>query len=389
MTRMTSNSRRYDAVVVGARCAGAATAMLLARAGARVLLVDRQKLGSDTLSTHALMRPAVALLNQWGLLDAVRTSGAPPIRRTTFYYGDETLPIDMAPEGGVDALYAPRRTVLDRVLAEAAAGAGAEMRHQTSLVELTKGRLGRVTGARLKSADGRAFDVQADLVIGADGRNSSVARMTGAEMMVLAEHCTSAVYGHFDGFNPEGYHWMYRPGSSIGLIPTNDGACVFASVPNWAFRSTFGGDALRGFLRTVTGFDPRLAASLLSRAAGTRLVRFPGAPGFIRRSSGPGWALVGDASYFKDPLTAHGITDAFRDAQLLSRAVLGGEAGGLARWQNERDALSMPLFTITDAIASFDWTMDELKAHHIALNKTMRAELEHLEMQRGEAKLAA
>lgn len=378
MPRQNTERSGYDIVVVGARCAGAAAAMLLAHGGARVLLVDRQAAGTDTLSTHALMRPAVALLKKWELLDAVRSSGAPPIRRTVFHYGEESLPIEIKPEGGADALYAPRRTVLDRFLVEAAVKAGTEAMHETRLIELIRGRRGEVSGARLIGQDGAPFDVTADLVIGADGRNSTVAKEVDAETLLQAKHRSSTVYGHFEGLEADGYHWMYRPGASIGQIPTNGSTCVFASVPHHAYKPTFGGDALRGLLHIVARFDARLAAGLLSRAAETRLFRFPGARGFIRRSHGNGWALVGDAGYFKDPLTAHGITDAFRDAELLSRAVLGGRPNSLARYQEERDALSTPLFETTDAIASFAWTMDELKAHHVALNNAMRVELAHI-----------
>ena len=250
--------------------------------------------------------------------------------------------------------------------------------HETRLIELTKGRRGQVAGALIIGRDDALLEVRADLVIGADGRNSTIARTVGAETLVLAEHHSSTVYGHFDGLEADGYHWMYRPGASIGRIPTNGGACVFASVPRQAYKRTFGDDALRGFLHVIARFDNRFAAQLLCKAAETRLCRFPGAHGFMRQAHGRGWALVGDAGYFKDPLTAHGITDAFRDAELLSRAVLDGGENALASFQEERDALSTPLFEATDTIASFDWTMDELKAHHRGLNKAMRTELEHL-----------
>ena len=110
----------YDAVIVGARAAGAATAMLLARAGLRVLVVDRSRYGADTLSTHALMRGGVLQLHRWGLLDRVVDAGTPPIRHTTFHYATTSI-ITIKPSHGVDALYAPRRTLLDPVLVDAAA----------------------------------------------------------------------------------------------------------------------------------------------------------------------------------------------------------------------------------------------------------------------------
>ena len=89
----TSTRRRYNAVVVGARCAGAATAMLLARQGLSVLLVDRDRPGADTLSTLALMRAGVLQLSRWGLLDRVRAAGTPAITSTSFIYGEETITV--------------------------------------------------------------------------------------------------------------------------------------------------------------------------------------------------------------------------------------------------------------------------------------------------------
>ncbi|MDX1390643.1 MAG: FAD-dependent monooxygenase, partial [Acidobacteriota bacterium] len=122
-------SRKYDAVVVGARVAGASTAMLLAQSGLKVLVVERGRYGSDTLSTLALMRGGVLQLARWGVLDAVREAGTPPIHATSFHYGDDVVEVAIKPRDGVDALYSPRRTVLDRLLADAAVEAGAEIRY--------------------------------------------------------------------------------------------------------------------------------------------------------------------------------------------------------------------------------------------------------------------
>ena len=172
----------YDVVIAGARCAGAATAMLLARRGLRVLAVDPSREGSDTLSTHALMRGAVLQLHRWGLLESIRSSGAPPIRKTSFHYGSETIEVPIKEKDGVDALYAPRRTVLDPVLTEAARAAGAEVVHGVSVTGLLRSDDGRVRGATISAADQSAVDVTADLVIGADGTRSRVARILQAEV---------------------------------------------------------------------------------------------------------------------------------------------------------------------------------------------------------------
>ena len=122
----TGTTKSYDAVIVGARCAGAATALLLSARGARVLVVDHDQPGTDTMSTHALMRGAVMQLRKWGVLDAIVRAGTPPVRRTSFIYdGHAVVDVDIRPEHGVDALFAPRRRLLDATLAEAAGASGA------------------------------------------------------------------------------------------------------------------------------------------------------------------------------------------------------------------------------------------------------------------------
>src|SRR6476661_6332139 len=176
----------WDVIVVGARVAGAATAMLLARAGLRVLCVDRSRYCGDTVSTHALMRGGVLQLQRWGLLDAVVAAGTPPVRRTVFHYGDESVAVSIRPTAGVDALYAPRRTVLDALLVDAASRAGATVEFGTTVTGLQRAADGRVTGVVLgggrgPGADGRATRLEsAPLIVGADGRNSLVARTVGA-----------------------------------------------------------------------------------------------------------------------------------------------------------------------------------------------------------------
>ena len=179
---------RYDVIIAGARCAGASTAMLLARQGLRVLVVDPARPGSDTLSTHALMRGGVLQLHRWGVLDAVRSAGTPAIRTTTFHYGDEVISIPIKERDGVDALYAPRRTVLDVALVDAAVAAGAEVAHGRSVVDLVTDDDGRVRGARIASSDRQSVDVSADLVIGADGINSRIARILDSELTHTVPH---------------------------------------------------------------------------------------------------------------------------------------------------------------------------------------------------------
>ncbi len=379
MSVSTIRGRPYDALIVGARCAGAATAMLLARAGAKVLLIDRQAYGTDRLSTHALMRGGVLQLHRWGLLGRVLQAGTPAVRTTTFHYGDEAVRVAIKPEHGVDCLCAPRRTVIDRILVDAAIEAGVDVRHGVSLKDLSMSQTGRVSGARLADANGDDFEVQADVVVGADGRQSLVSRLVGARTDALARHCTAAVYGYFSGLPDDGFHWYYRQGVSAGVIPTNDGQhCVFVCVPQSEFTSRFRPNLEEGFLAVLAENSRALADAVRHAEPADRLRGFGGAPGYLKTAHGPGWALVGDAGYFKDPLTAHGITDALRDAEILARAILQGNERALALYQAERDALSTALFTVTERVASFEWNLEEIKALHIELNRAMKTEVRHM-----------
>lgn len=370
---------RYDAVVIGARCAGAATAMLLARRGMSVLLVDRERRGADTLSTLAMMRAGVLQLHRWGLLDKIRVAGASAIHRTTFIYGHETMSIPIKPRDGVDALYSPRRTVLDPVLANAAADAGADVRYGPRLVDLIRAGAGRVTGAVLQDREGILHRVPAEIVIGADGMRSTVAQKVGAVPYRTGSHVCGVVYAFWRGLENQGNRWYYRPGVASGAIPTNDGnTCVFVAMPPARFHGDVRHDLEAGYRRVLAECSPDLARELSSASPSERFRGFPGHPGYMRQSYGPGWALVGDAGYFKDPITAHGISDALRDAELLARAVEQGAEPALAGYQNARDELSSELFEITDAIAAMDWNLETLQSLHVHLSKTMNQEVEAL-----------
>jgi len=381
---------RYDAVIIGARCAGAATAMLLARAGLDVLLVDRQAYGTDTMSTHALMRTGVLQLHRWGLLPAVMAEATPQIRTTTFHYGDEQVRLAIKPEHGVEYLCAPRRTVLDRVLVDAARAAGAEVHHGVALAGLEKGFGDRVIGAWLLDGDGNRIHIAAEIVIGADGRHSTVAELVLAQTYAQATSTSGCVFGYFQGLDRDGSHWHFAENAAAGVIPTTGGQrCVFAAVPGPAFRTTFRGSVARAFDQVLAANSPALAADVAQARPVDRLRGFAGALGHMRQSHGPGWALVGDAGYFKDPLTAHGITDALRDAELLACAVIDGRPGALAAYQAERDQLSRALFQITDSVASFRWNLAEVKVLHTRLSAAMRAEGERMAQIPDSTNLAA
>ena len=370
----------YDAIVVGARCAGSATAMLLAASGMRVLVFDKSPLGADTLSTHALMRPAVLLLHRWGLTERLAKEGTPPIRKTSFIYADHrrtnTVEVDIKPRLGVDALYAPRRTVLDRVLADAARDAGAEVRHGVQMLDLLRTEEGRVSGVRLRDESGGTREVRSGLVIGADGRRSTVARLAGSTPYVVGRHTTSVAYRYFRDLPVDGNRWYFRPGMGGGAIPTNGGeTCVFASAPH-AFASGPAADRAETFRQVLGQCAPDIAEALLSARAVSKLHFFPGLRGFLRQPWGDGWALVGDAGYMSDPITAHGITNALRDAELLARSII--EGNDLSEYQTARDDLSLQFFEISDRVASLDWDIPTVQHYHKMMSQEMNREEEAL-----------
>jgi 2-polyprenyl-6-methoxyphenol hydroxylase-like FAD-dependent oxidoreductase len=379
MSALCGLDRRYDVVIIGARCAGAATALLLARSGAKVLVVDRQAYGSDTMSTHALMRGAVVQLNRWGLITSVTAAGTPAIRSTAFHYGEEAIRVDVKEGHGVDCLFAPRRTVLDPLLVDAASEAGAEVRHGVALSELQFAASGgRVIGASFRDVGGACITVRSDIVIGADGRQSTVAKLVNAKAYAEGFNASGLVFGYYEDLKWDGLHWHFAKNAAAGVIPTNSGHCVFAAVPAQRFSATFRGDVMRGFLQTLETNCPRLRADIDRARLIGRLRGFGGATSYLRQCHGAGWALVGDAGYFKDPLTAHGITDALRDAQLLSGGIVHGGTRALERYQGERDALSLPFMRVTEAIASFSWDLDEVKQLHAELTAVMKTEVNHM-----------
>jgi flavin-dependent dehydrogenase len=378
---MDKDRADYDVIIVGARAAGAATALLLARQGMRVLVVDRSRYGADTLSTHALMRGGVLQLSRWGLLDRVIDRGTPAIRRTTFVYGSESVEITIRPSYGVDALYAPRRTVLDPILVDAAIAAGAGVRYGLTVTDVCRDGRGRVTGIVARDPRGRAFSASAGIVVGADGVRSTIAERVGARIERVGTGATAVIYGYWSGVETDGYEWIFRPNAAAGIIPTNDGqACVFAGAT--PARIGHGGiDRLHDVLHAAS---PDAAGRVRAGTAPAGVRSFRGIPGFVRRSWGPGWALVGDAGYWKDPLSAHGLTDALRDAELLARAITSSAGGdrapddALRAYQHTRDRLSRQLFETVDVIAAQRWTDDEIPALLLQLSSAMSDEVEAL-----------
>ena len=375
----------HDAVVVGGRVAGAATALLLARAGLKVVVVERARPGNDTVSTHAFMRAGVLQLSRWGLLEAVERAGTPAVRRTVFHHpGLEPVTVTIRPRGGVDALYAPRRSVLDGILLDAAREAGAEV-VRGSVTDLVRDEGGRVAGVRLVESGRPGRTLRARLIIGADGIASVVARQVGAEVMQQGRHASAVLYRYYEALPADGYEWFYAPGSGAGLIPTNAGqTCVFVGTTPRAMRELRRGGTDAAFDTLLRLSPGSLADRVLDARSAGRLHGWGGHPGYLRQAHGPGWALVGDAGYFKDPITTHGMTDALRDAQLLADAVVAASSGSthervaMARYQALRDRLSLRLFDATEAIATYDWDTPTIQRLLREVSASMSDELDHL-----------
>lgn len=333
----------FDVIVVGARCAGSPLAMLLARRGYRTLLVDRATFPSDTVSTHVLHPPGVSALRRWGLLDEVVASGCPPVNRYSFDFGPVTV---AGAPGTPDSpyAYAPRRTVLDKILLDGAAAAGAEVREGYSVEEVLLDDDGRVTGIR--GQDGTVE--RARLVVGADGRNSVVAKAVGAAAYEDRPPLTIGYYSYWSNLPTDGTFEAYsRPGRGWAVCPTNDGLTVITFGWPHAELAEHRND-IEGTMMAMFESSPQFLERVKNA---TREERISGAavPNYFRVPHGPGWALVGDAGYSRDFITAQGITDAFLDAELLADAITGDDLPG---YQARRDARAMPVYQMTLGIAS-------------------------------------
>jgi flavin-dependent dehydrogenase len=348
-------STEYDAIVVGARCAGSPTAMLLARQGYRVLLVDRAAFPSDTLSTHAIHAPGVAALRRWGLLDAVTATGCPPLDTYRVDFGPFSVEGTPPPVEGQSAGYAPRRYLLDKILLDGAAAAGAEVAERFSVHEVLVDD-GAVVGIRGSERGGRDVVERARIVIGADGRNSSVARAVGAEEYATKPRLGYGYYTYWRDLPIDGFTAVSRPDRAWGAFPTNDGLTLVVVGWPYAQAAAYKADVEGNYLATL-----ELAPSFADLVRGaTRVEPFLGGavPGYLRKPYGPGWALVGDAGYNKDPITAQGISDAFRDAELCAAAVddaFTGRRGldeAMSAYQLTRDAHVAPIYEFTSQMAT-------------------------------------
>jgi 2-polyprenyl-6-methoxyphenol hydroxylase-like FAD-dependent oxidoreductase len=325
--------------------------MLLARQGHDVLLVDRATFPSDTVSTHLIHPPGVAAMKRWGLLERMKATNCPPIHRYAFDMGP--FVIEGAPGTGDDAIaYAPRRTVLDKLLVDAAAEAGVEVREGFHVEEILFDD-GRVAGIRGRDAKGATVTERARVVVGADGIHSAVAKAASPEQYNEREPIQVAYYSYWSGLPMDGRFLAIdrAPGRAWAAWPTNDDLTLV--VLSWPISEleTNRHDIERHYMETfdrAPHFAERMrAAKREDRFYGTAVANY------FRKPFGPGWALVGDAGYLRDFITAQGMSDAFRDAEACATALDAWLSGSrefdatMGEYQSARDRQVMPMFEFT------------------------------------------
>ncbi|MGH2990333.1 MAG: NAD(P)/FAD-dependent oxidoreductase [Solirubrobacterales bacterium] len=357
----------YDAIIVGARCGGSPTAMLLARQGHEVLLVDKATFPSDTMSTHLVHPPGIAALERWGLLGRLEASGCPPVETYTFDFGPLTISGSPRPIDGIAHAYAPRRTVLDKLLVDAAVEAGAELREGFTVDEILAAG-GTVTGIRGRAKGGAAVTESARVVIGADGRHSLVAKAVELEHYHELPSRLAMYYAYWSGLPVDGFATILRPENRRGwaVWPTHDDltALTFA-WPVEEFKANRGD--VEGNFFAAMDLAPEFAERVRAAKRESKFVGSAELPGYFRKPFGPGWGLVGDAGYHKNPITGMGINDAFRDAELVAAAVHDAIAGrrsweqGMGDYQRARDGEVLPMYELTDEIAHLEPPPPELQ----------------------------
>ena len=357
-------SKAFDVIVVGARCAGSPTAMLLARKGYRVLAVDRASFPSDTVSTHILHPRSVGALSRWGLLDRLTATGCPPIDTYAFDFG----PFTLAGAPGTDEYplaYCPRRTILDKLLVDAAAESGAEIREGFAVDEiLIEG--GRAVGIKGRSKHGGTVTERAEVVVGADGRHSMVSAAVRPEQYNEKPPLMAGYYSYWNGLPMDGRFETYiREERGFAVVPTHDDLTLVIVAWPYAEFAENKKDIEGNYLKTI-----EMAPDFAKRMhAAVREAPFAGAavPNYFRKPYGPGWALVGDAGYNKDFITAQGILDAFRDAELCATALDESFSGArpfedaMGEYQQSRDAEVGAMYEFTCELAKLEPPPPELQ----------------------------
>lgn len=357
----------YDAIVIGARCAGSPAAMLLARRGHRVLVVDKATFPSDTMSTHLVHPPGVAALERWGLLDRLAETGCPPVERYSFDFGPVSVAGSPQPIEGIADAYGPRRTILDKLLVDAAAEAGAEVREAFTVEELVF-EDGAVTGIRGHSKGGDSVTERAKVVIGADGKHSLLAKTVEPETYDERPSQLAMYYAYWSDLPVTGFETTIRADNRRGwaALPTHEGlTCMPFGWPVDEFKANRG-DIEGNFFKAME-LAPEFAERVRGAKRETKFIGSAELPGYFRKPYGAGWALVGDAGYHKNPITAMGINDAFRDAELVAGALddafrdRRAFEDGMAEYQRIRDEVAMPVYEFTAQFATMEPPPAELQ----------------------------
>jgi flavin-dependent dehydrogenase len=357
----------FDAIVVGARCAGSSTARLLAQSGLRVLVLDKAAFPSDTISTHGIGPVGVQLLQRWGLLDKILATDVPQEHSVGLKLGETEMQMQIP--AGAFAPVCPRRIVLDEILVQAARAAGAEVREQATCRELIA-EDGTVVGIRYSDREDSLHDVRARLVIGADGASSFVARAVKARRYDVRPSNVSFRYAYYSGIPIKRVEMAWSHPNFAYVFPTNDGLACMVGATSDADFAAYAGGGDQALQDLFTAASPRLAQALRGGTRQSKFFSFRRQPGRFVVPHGPGWALVGDAGYFKDPVTGQGISDAFAGAQLLANAVIEGfekpavMQEALAQYQSLRDELSADAFVATQRLASLEWSNEDLPGIH-------------------------
>ncbi|GHI84181.1 NAD(P)/FAD-dependent oxidoreductase [Streptomyces xanthophaeus] len=348
----------YDAIVVGARISGASVAMLLARLGHRVLLVDRARFPSPTSSsTNLIHPPGVQRLQEWGVLDRLSGHTIPRITSYRLQSGPVGMEARLPRVKDVDYALSPPRLALDEALVRCAVDAGAELREETSVQDLLRDDDGTVVGVRGTTKGSGPFEERAAVVIGADGKNSKVAQLVSAAKYRDQPVLSKSLWTYWDGLPQPSLVRTYRKNRRHPFTwPTHDGLTIVGVAwPTEDFPSPGSDEATdKAVTDALADVDPEFAEQMRDNRRADRWLT-GAVPNFLRTPAGPGWALAGDATATRDPITASGITYAVLGAELLAAAVDKGLTGrvpmrrALAGYAREREQL---------VTGHYDYTLD-------------------------------
>jgi flavin-dependent dehydrogenase len=339
----TTPEATFDAIVVGARCAGASLAYHLAGSGLSVALLDAACLPSaQRTSTHLIQPPGMDELDALGIGPAVRRL-SPALRAAHLSFDGHEARL---PYGAGRAAHCLRRETLDRLLQEAAVRAGADLRPQSRVVDVIRAADGRVGGVQIQRQRGSRAQLRADLVVGADGRHSTIAKLVGATEYLGYDGpraCYWAYWRRPRTWNPNELANVYRGEDAYVVFPTDGDLLLIASAPPVARARGWRADHTAAYLASVRSCEsigPHVGDERpVTEVRGMLKTRY-----YFRAGAGPGWALIGDAGHHKDFFAGLGISDALRDAHELSLALLHADQADLQRWWRRRDVDRIDMF---------------------------------------------